>query len=242
MAETTGAESSTGASNPDSASSSSETGPLGPPEFFDDFDRPDSALVGNGWREKDGMAFRLRESSVAAEVVAPRPFFNNTVTRGPVAADLTIEVEFFIETFDEVNHPFLLARVLGSFTSGEPLTGYLMEPQPEDGELCVLRLQGANGFSAVACTAYCDPTQRQCLEAGARYRSRLTVRGSGPVDLLGELERQDNGEWVEVASVVTADTAAAAIVEAGEFGFGGGQNGSQLGNYQFDNFRATFDE
>lgn len=233
----------------DSSESSDDNGgtesgePPTPADFFDDFERADASFIGNGWREKVGAAYRLRNNRVSAEEVEQRSFVDNIVTRGPVVRDVTVEIEFTVGTFSEFNHPFLLARLLGSFTPNERLTGYAMEPRPERGELCVVRLQqnDTDGFRDLACSAYCDAIQQTCLVENGRYRNRLTVRGVDPVELIASIEEFDNGEWVELHTVVATDTDIDdAIVDPGEFGFGGGQTGLQLGNYDFDNFRAVF--
>lgn len=214
-----------------------------PPTFFDDFAREDSVDIGNDWMEKDSDVFRIVNEEVTAQVIsASRRYYDQIVYRGPVVADIALRTEFRVSPIDGRNRPFLVARLSEESTvAGGFLEGYLFEPQPAAGEICLMRFAGAESIDDDVCVSFCeDPPTGGCLEIGERYRLTLEVTGELPVVLYGRIEQWVADSWTLLADVTWSDDAPQQIEGAGYWGFGAGATGAEVGNYRFDNFSAVY--
>jgi len=216
-----------------------DTGPE-PPDFFDDFNRPDAPVLGNGWVEKFPGAFQITAGEVVYETGANSLYYNNLFFRPPIegAADIEIAVDFDIVNFDDNNEPHIVVRAQpDTFILDNPYNAYILVPRPSLNDLCIMRFIGAAAYDDARCEAFVE--KGELLEAGETYRLILRVEGGGPVNLVGRLEHRVNGMFEEILMVNWSDESPAAIVDSGTWGISGGTEGVTLLNYSFDNARAV---
>lgn len=219
-------------SNSDATGSGSSTGPSPGDPFFDDFDRPDSSELGNGWVERTPGTWELEGNRVVfAGEAAPyqdsafyRPF-------DEAVLDLETSVEFTYVLEPNFSTPQLHARIQEEAQVGtESTNAYLVYmPQPDD--LVVSRVEVST--FALTNSAVIDPP----IELDERCRLTLRVTGTGPVEIVGTLERFDaeTKDWVEAQVVTLSDSDETRIVDPGSFG----ASGHQSVTFVYDNFTMT---
>jgi len=222
---------------------SSESGPS-VHDFFDDFERSNSDVLGFGWVEKDPLVFRLIDGEVGGQLTDTyRPYYEQIAVQPLAVADIELQVEFRITAPDGSNRPSLVARMSpesSNFSSF--LTGYLFEPQPEEGQLCVMRFNSLVTIGGgPTCRTFCDAAGTDaCLAVGTHYRLTFRVEGENPVELYGSLEALSENVWQPLGQVSWTDSAPTRLAGPGTWGFGAGESGAQVGNYRYDNFHARF--
>lgn len=223
-------------SSDDTANTTSDS----PPDFFDDFDRANSPMLGNGWEEKLPAAWEILGGDVAAQSTPTgNSYYDFLVYRAEEEVrDLTIQMEFSIGTEDADNEPHLILRVQpSSLAVGSQYHAYILVPRPSLGQLCIMRFAGGG------VTPVCQDLSTAGLPLGGPYRLTFSADGDQPVLLDGILEVADrDGGWTMVSTVSWSDNDPTDhISEAGFYGFSGGTGPNVLANYRLDNFLATFD-
>jgi len=200
--------------------------------FFDDFDRPDDASIGNGWLEKDPREWKLADGSVLR---APHgPNYDDNVVYRPASedlADVKASIEFVLLGTTSSNFPQVHARVQSS-TVGIPnnLDAYILAI---DGTTTGARIDQAHGAAPNVLTNFAVSPP---LVVGERYRLTLSVAHVPPT-LLGSVEHWDPNaaSWQTIGTGAILDSTDASIDTPGSVGFAGGyQDGD--GGYAYDNF------
>lgn len=204
--------------------------PSGQPglQFFDEFARPNSSVLGNAWSAKSATAFSL-ENGQARKQAVNSGYRDNIVYRPASEALLNAEVstEFRLLNFN-VGYPQILTRVQ-SATVGvtNVLDGYILYFNGS-GSQAILGRQNGSAFVTTLATLNLS----SALNTTDTYRLRLRATGTSPVELQSSVERLVNGSWVMIGQATASDSSGARITAAGVAGFGGFTENS----YAFDNF------
>jgi hypothetical protein len=165
---------------------------------FDGFNRANSATIGNGWTEKYGPAFRIEGNRVlSAGDTYPYAFRDNITYRTSTSEDrLNAESSIeFIRTANS-NFPQLHARVQrGTINNANTLNSYILYVDDYlNPEALVIAVQPDNTSLNECYLSIINFTQP--LVNGTRYRLRLIVQGTSPVQLTGLIERFDGSTWL----------------------------------------------
>ena len=190
-------------------------------DFFDPFDRANSADLGNGWIEKTPGAFRILDEQVELDTVNGGDFRNNLFYRPLAESLLDVEASIVVNfmTDDPFGYPQLHLRVQADDvgTAGS-LTSYAVFVDSDDvlaPQLTVNRIAGP-GFG---------PSESMPIEPPPvdieRYRLRGRVTGTDPVMVEGFFEVEIDGSWEVRAQTLLVDAAADRITQAGTVGGGG---------------------
>jgi hypothetical protein len=195
--------------------------------FVDDFSRPDSDSLGNGWIEKTPAAFFL-EGAEASKQSFNTDYTNSLVYR-PAAEDM-LNVEAAVQLRlrnSSPGYPQLVARlqsgtanVVGSFT------GYLLYIDGSTARAYLGRQQG----TSLASLSGIDISP--AMTTTDTYRLRMTVTGTTSVQIQAFVERLNGAIWQIVGQTSYTDASAQRISSAGSVGFGGYVENS----YTFDYF------
>lgn len=212
------------------AGESSTGQPPTPPLFDDDFERPDSEDIGNGWTEKTPEAFSIVDGALE-RTAGDELFTENLVYRTDLmAGDVELEAEFrYLDAASDT-----APQVYGRFdiaNSAAPQTAagyYLFVLNAE--ELVIGRASTLDDI-----TDFDTATPVPPLANGVDYRIRLRVVGSDPVELEGFLERMDDGEWLESARVEGQDGTPNAL-GPGSAAISGGRG---LGRFVYERVAAS---
>jgi hypothetical protein len=202
------------------------------PTFFDDFERPDSVSLGNGWWEKTPAAFEI-ESGHVTRVNTTNGYPNNLVLRPE--DELLGDVEFAINVdplqVNPLGHPQLHGRVqLGDYKSSGSVTGYILFVT--NGNTLQITRQEAAVFATSFDVALTDP-----LDVDATYRLRLVITGDDPVQLDGYFEeRGADTSWIPHTEIHVTDSDPTRIAEPGLVGFSAH---SELEHFTYDDFWWT---
>lgn len=201
--------------------------------FFDAFDRPDAAAIGNGWIEKTPGAFRLTEQQVTLETVNGLDFRDNLVHRPAGESMLEVEVSAVLNFFtdDPFGYPQLHMRVQpGDVAQGGSLTSYAVFVDTNDPlapQLTVNRIDGP-GFG---------PSQSQPIVPApiddAMYRLRGRVTGTDPVVVEGWFEVWVAPQWQVVTTATFEDATPERLTDPGTVGMSGHL---ELQHFQLDDF------
>lgn len=196
--------------------------------WTDDFDRPDSLSLGNGWVERSPGTFALVQGRVTFAGL-PMAFQDSVFYRpfDEVLLELDLSIEFtHVGPFD-FSTPQLHARIqedsLGPMK--ESLNAYIVYLSQPD-ELRLSRIEGDT--FALTGTEPIDPP----LAAGNTYRLSLRVAGTDPVELIGRVEGLEGGVWNPIQTVLLTDSDETRIIEPGSFG----ASGSNTVTFDYDNF------
>jgi hypothetical protein len=172
--------------------------------FFDDFNRPSNAVLGNNWTEKYPAAFSIQNNEVVSIDTAPIDYHDTIVYRPASEDRRDIEVGIEFRLLPGMNFPQVHARVQRN-TIGQPdtLEGYLMfvdgfEPSPGRA-IIAIQPPVTNQFE---CYMRAIPFPSP-LQQSARYRLRFQVMETNPVFLTGIVERFDGATWQVFASGTT---------------------------------------
>jgi hypothetical protein len=169
--------------------------------FFDNFNRADSATIGNSWTEKFPNAFSIAGNEVVHINTDPIDYHDAIVYR-PVAEDRRdVEVGIEFRVLAGMSFPQAHARAQrGTLTQADTLDDYLLfvdgfEVSP--GRAIIARQQAVTGQFECYMLAIPFPSPLQTSE---RYRLRFRVTGGGPVNLQGFVERFNGAGWDTFAS------------------------------------------
>jgi hypothetical protein len=198
-----------------STESSSSTGePMTPYDFEDDFERPDSEEVGNGWVEKTPDAFSLVNGGLR-RTAGMTSYPDNLVYR-PDEAWLDAEGVLSL-TFDMVEPwgfpQFTLRAQLEDIETMGSVTGYLLFIETE-GVLTITR-QIAGEFTFQEIVELAGP-----IIVGVPYRMRMRVSGTDPVQIDGYLEEHGPEGWVVHTEVHMTDDTDLRIATPGTLAIG----------------------
>lgn len=210
--------SSSSSGGPDTSSSEgSSTGETATYDFFDDFERPDSDDVGNGWVEKTPDSFALIDGGIR-RVGSTLGYQNNLVYRPNdqwLDAETTVELTW-LNLDDDFASPQCGLRIQAEdIDTPGSVTGYLLFVNGSSGLLTISRqIDGAFTQEHIQ-----DMTG--AVEVGRSYRLRLRVEGSDPVVLDGYLEEFVADEWVLHSEIHGTDDTPERISQPGTLVVGG---------------------
>lgn len=235
-----------------SSSSSSSTGdsqstgePRREPTFADDFERPESATLGNGWIEKNAEKWRISNGRLVGPSESAFSFWQQHLWHRPAAEDardIELAVEFVITAEDDLNSPALVARILPAGLSElQAFHGYMLsvdtapDRSGQSTQLTIRRTR-SNDEQQWPSVFFAEP-----LVAYEVYQLRFSVRGELPVELWGALYHRVQEQWELVGEVSHADGDNERIAIAGSWGGAGGETNQHIRNFVYDNFRAWID-
>ncbi len=201
--------------------------------WSDDFDRPDSPDLGNGWIERSPGTFALARGRVVFDDV-PMAYQDSVFYRPFEEALLNLEVSIEFTHVGDFNFstPQLHTRIQEDSLGMEPLSlnayiVYLSQPDRID----ISRVEG-DSF-ALNNSEPIDPP----LPEGQTHRLSLRVTGTDPVELFGMVEGLVDGAWTPIQTVELIDNDPTRITDPGSFG----ASGSQSVTFEYDNFTVVAD-
>ncbi|MGH3739890.1 MAG: beta strand repeat-containing protein [Micromonosporaceae bacterium] len=199
--------------------------------FFDDFNRADNALLGNGWAEKTPGAFSLTGNGVS-KAPTGTGFADNLVYR-PASENL-LDVEASVDvrfTSLPPGYAQLFVRgQTGTIATAGTFSGYLLFTDNDPGRALLSRIENG-AFMPLA-----QLTINPGLNTTDTFRLRLAATGTDPVVVAASVERFTGTAWSVIAQATVNDTAATRYATAGTVGFTGYGEG---GVYTYDNFTRT---
>jgi hypothetical protein len=174
--------------------------------FFDDFQRPDNADIGNGWTEKYPPAFALQGGEVTSINTSPIDYHDAIVYR-PVTEDrLNAEVGLEFRVLPGQSFPQVHARIQrDTITGNDQLHDYLFFVdgfEPDPGRAMIAIQPPTTGPQNYECYMLAVPFPTR-LVVQDRYRLRFQVQGTDPVVLTGTVDRFDGNTW-QVFATATA--------------------------------------
>ncbi|MDJ0927464.1 MAG: IPT/TIG domain-containing protein, partial [Gammaproteobacteria bacterium] len=178
--------------------------------FYDNYNRADSADLGNNWTEKTPNVFSIEDGALTSIDTSFVLDYRDSIVYRPQAEDaLEIEVgtEFIrLPQLVNGNFPQLHARVQrDTVTLPASLNSYIFfvnDYAPSPGELVI----AAQGVVEGECYIATFPLQ-SALQTGQRYRLRFRVSGTNPVALVGFLDQFDGQSWQTLATGATTHDA-----------------------------------
>ena len=181
--------------------------PAGDSVLFDGFNRAASQTVGNGWVEKTPSAFQiLSNGTLWGGDTFPLDFHDAIVYRPLSESQLDSESGVEFTRLAGARFPQVHARVQGdSITQSDTLESYILyvEDGIEPNALAIAVQPPVTDFGECIIRVAVFPTLPQ---VGQRYRLRLRVEGTYPVQLTGSMERFNGGAWEPfVSASVTHD-------------------------------------
>jgi hypothetical protein len=201
--------------------------------FYDAFDRPDAAAIGNGWIEKTPAAFLLADQQVSLETANGLDFRDNLVYRPLAESMLDVEVSMVLNfyTDEPFGYPQLHMRVQpGDVAEGGSLTSYAVfvdSAEPLAPQLTVNRIDGP-GFGPAESVPIVPPPVDNAM-----YRLRGRVTGTDPVVIEGWFEVWIAPAWEVVTTATFDDASAGRLTEPGTVGMSGHL---ELQHFQLDEF------
>jgi hypothetical protein len=169
--------------------------------FFDDFNRQNSATLGNGWTEKFPAAFSIQNGEIISIDTYPIDYHDTIVYR-PLSEDRRdVEVGIEFRLLPGLNFPQVHARVQrDSLTQPDTLESYIFfvdgfEPSPGRAMIAVQPPVTDRYECYMLGIPFPSPLQQT-----ARYRLRFRVSGVDPVVLTGFVDRFDGQRWQVFAS------------------------------------------
>lgn len=194
----------------------------------DDFNRADSAALGNGWIEKNPNAFSIQGNRVVKNAVSTG--YRDNVVYRPAAED-SLDVEAAIE-FRLTGMPAGYAQVFtrlqaSTVSTSDRLDGYMVYLD-DSTTRAILGRQTGSDFVTTLATITISPA----LNTTDLYRLRLRTTGTSPVNLEAYVERQSGAGWEVIGQAMATDSAENRIATAGAVGFGGYVEST----YVMDNF------
>lgn len=168
--------------------------------FFDNFNRPNNAAVGNGWTEKMDSAFRLENGSVPSIDTSPFGFTDAIMYRPAAedALDVETSVEFTRTPGAGMLYPQVHARVdRGTVASQGLLSSYTLFYDDGWSTQPGITITPIDGWGECYLGRW---LMTQPFVMGDRYRLRFVVRGSLPVVLTGYLDHLNVDRWEQIAT------------------------------------------
>lgn len=197
----------------------------------DNFNRADSANIGNGWIEKTPEVFSLAGNQVQKNALSSG-YLNNIVYR-PASEDVRdVEVSAEIRfTAASPGYAQIFTRVQSAdVTIPTSLNGYILYLNDNNSQ-AILGRQIGSSFVITLAELFLSPALNQT----DTFRLRMSSIGANPVQLAAYVERLNSGTWQIIGQANVADTSSERYDTAGTVGFGGYTEGS----YRFDNFVRT---
>ena len=205
-----------------------------PPLFLDDFARPDSPEIGNGWTEKNPVVFSL--SNNAALKQTSGTFYRDNLVFRPELSELDVEVvaDFDVTTWP-CGSPQVHARVQsGTAATLNTLDSYVLFVEDAKSDAVTLARQHGSAYS-VKLADLPIPEQK----ASGQYRLVLRVKGTQTVAVAAAIEKKVGGAWerlqVGAANDLTSNTAG--IRTPGHVGFSGDKSSS--GRFRYTRFQVS---
>ncbi len=199
------------------SSSEGSTGSQPAADFYDDFERPDSDDIGNGWIEKTPDGFALIDGGIR-RVATVNKYPDNLVYRPEgdwLDAEATVEL-IWLDLEQSFGSPQCMLRTQqADINLPGSVTAYLLFINSSNANLMITR-QIAGIFTQEHAVDLTAP-----VEVGPLYRFRLRVTGSDPVVLDGYLEQLVDGEWSLHTEVHGLDDTEERIAGPGTFAVGG---------------------
>ncbi|TMI95192.1 MAG: hypothetical protein E6H01_14530 [Bacillati bacterium ANGP1] len=200
-------------------------------QFFDDFNRPDSVDIGNGWVEKTPGAFSLAGNQV---IKAPTStgFADNLVYRpsGENMLDGEASVEVRFNSMPPGYAQVFVRGQTSTIANAGVFDGYLLYTDNDPGRALLDRIENG-GFAPLT-----QITINPGLNTVDTFRLRLRATGINPVTLAAIVERFTGTSWTVIGQATVNDTAPTRFATAGSVGFTGFIEG---GVYTYDNFTGT---
>lgn len=202
----------------------------GSASFFDDFNRPDSGILGNGWQEKNPNAFYIVNNAASKQGTTTSMGYRNNIAYRPASEsvlDSEVAMEFVLDTLPP-GFPQIFNRVqTDTVQITNVLDGYIFYIDNNATRAVLGRQRGNSFLTTLDTLALSSP-----LQAGQRYRLRLRAQGTNPVQLYAAVESFDGVSWNVIGQTTVPDSAPNRIQTAGSSGF----SGFVESNYDFDNF------
>lgn len=196
--------------------------------FFDDFDRPDSAVIGNGWIEKNTAAFSIVQGRVVKAATGVLSYRDNIVYRPPSEDVRDVEASIEIFTANPPEYPQIFVRAQrNTIEIADTYDGYIVYVE-NDPTVAILGRQRGSVFVVTLAELTIDPP----LVPGARQRIRLAARGTSPVKVDAWIERFEGGTWLVSAEAHVDDTSSDRVQGAGAVGFSANEDPQPI----YDNF------
>jgi hypothetical protein len=229
-------------STPDALADASTDSPEASVVFFDDFNRPDSPTIGNGWIPKQ-PAFTIKSNRLDRLVANGLTYVDNILYRPPAENLLDVriseELTFAAPVGQHAEYVQLHLRVqTDTVTTGGQLDSYEMFP-PSGGisSMIIVRQHGGvTGpgpgviLTTVGLSAPFDTTHT--------FRLSLSAQGTNPVILVGTIEVLNGTSWQVIGQGSVSDFDAERIDRPGSVGITATSAGEQTGDYSYDNFRV----
>jgi len=196
--------------------------------FIDDFDRTDSAVLGNGWIEKNSTVFVINSNQAAKQAVATG-YRDNIVYRpsNEDILDAVTSIEFNLTTASP-GYPQLFNRVQSSSVAvPDVIDGYILYIDDSTTQAVVGRQLGSNFLTELG-----RFNITPALNTTDTYRLRMSSAGTNPVVVTGYVERFNGISWDILGQGTYNDASANRIATPGTSGFSGYIEQS----YNFDNF------
>lgn len=202
--------------------------------FLDDFNRPDAALIGNGWIEKRPIAFSLGGDQVVRGTVDSVDYPDNMVYR-PSSEDIgdsEVSVELIFQT-SITGYPQLHSRIQSdTVIQAGTVDSYLLYIPMSATTATLSRTRGPQTLSD-----FTTFNLSETLTTGQRYRLRLRILSTGPVLLFGFVDHFEGGTWTTIGQGTATDSDPMQLDDAGSAGFSCSANDVDL--YHYDNFMRT---
>ncbi len=169
--------------------------------FLDDFNRPDSADLGNGWTEKYPPAFSIQNNEVVM-IDTGTIDYHDAIAYRPAGEDLLdVEVGIEFRVLAGPNFPQVHGRIQrNTVDQADTLDDYMIFVDgfaPSPGRAVIARQAPVRGQFECYIVAIPFPSPLQSTD---RYRLRLRVEGANPVTLTGFVDRFDGTAFQAFAS------------------------------------------
>ncbi len=198
------------------------------PDFTDDFNRPDSETIGNGWTEESN-GFQIQGGAVVG--LNPGSYPDLYVYRPSPSADYEAAIEWIhlrdsgvIPVYDQLwvrlNDPEGTENAYGMFFG--------------DGNLELIR---DNNFSWTILDSIVFSEVSSSIVNGDTYRFRIRVLGSNPVRLWAYCEHLVGSSWELIWHGYAEDTSASRVTGAGNTGWSRYTEANNL--YRYTKFQYT---
>ena len=201
--------------------------------FVDDFNRPDSATIGNGWTMKTPAAFTLSDNEVQRTTDMTTNFADDIVYRpaNEDVADVDLSIELVFQGAPG-GYPQLHVRAQrATITETAFLDSYICYVQ----DASTLAISRAFDFTSLE--DFTTGTIAPAVQTGERYRLHCSVRGTSPPVIDASLEHFSGGSWTTIAQTQAQDSDAGVMAGAGTVGFSASSTDSS--QYVYDNFVRT---
>lgn len=202
--------------------------------FVDDFNRPDNALIGNGWLMKTAGSHDI-QGNLARVRTSGKDYHDNVVYRptNEDVRDVTISVELTVSALPP-GYPQIMSRIVQS-TVLTPLAfdGYIFFLPNQPDQAVLGRQRGAPYLTQLRTISLNPP-----VDTTHTYRLTLTATGANPVSLSAKVEVKMGTTWSPIGADTYLDTDPARFDAAGAVGFGSSGD-EALGLYSYDNFTRT---